>query len=339
MLLELDAHGPLFHIEITNALDTNAPSWSTHSYGFTCKKVWEIYGNGWGTIPPSIMRRTIYESLYAFCDVDPVRGIGQFINSSNEVVFVRGGGKYIFVCSRGVVPTLITTSITVSNQTIAPTTTAPAEIVRNNQLTTDSITWNRLTDKPTTLSGYGITDALPLNGTAANAAQLGGKAASMYFVNNGNRGAVDFDTQYIDGIEYTSELSTNGGVPYAIIYTAVQGDAGMQANFGRNSALQYRSYQGSRWFDWRTVYDDHNANDASTVWSAKRLATPYNLICPFTWAQNNGITGTLVLSLPYGFNSMMQCIELTVYDYSSVDDGSAGATKIFIDGYNYIQGR
>ena len=195
-------------------------------------------------------------------------------------------------------------------------------------------TFASLTDKPTTLSGYGITDALPLNGTAANAAQLGGKAASMYFVNNTNRGAVDFDTQYIDGFEYVSGSSTNGGVPYAIIYTANYGDAGMQANFGRDSALQYRSRGGSRWFDWRTVYDDHNANNASTVWSAKRLATPYNLICPYTWARNNDITGTLVLSLPYGFNSMMQCIELTVYDYSSTD-GIQGATKFFINGYNY----
>lgn len=159
VLLKLSPFGPLFHIEVTNALNTNVPSWATHRNGFTCKKVWEIYGSGLGAVPLSIIRRTIYESLYAYCDVDPVRGIGQFSNSSNDVVFVRGGGKYIFACSRGVVPTLITTSTTISNQTIAPTTTAPVEIVRNNQLTTDSIAWDRLTGKPTTLVGYGITDA------------------------------------------------------------------------------------------------------------------------------------------------------------------------------------
>lgn len=158
VLLKLSPFGPLFHIEVTNALNTNVPSWATHRNGFTCKKVWEIYGSGCGAVPLSIIRRTIYESLYAYCDVDPVRGIGQFSNSSNDVVFVRGGGKYIFACSRGVVPTLITTSTTISNQTIAPTTTAPVEIVRNNQLTTDSIAWDRLTGKPTTLAGYGIED-------------------------------------------------------------------------------------------------------------------------------------------------------------------------------------
>lgn len=168
VLLQLSPFGPLFHIEVTNTLNTNVPSWATHQNGFTCKKVWEIYGSGWGAVPPSIIRRIIYESLYAYCDVDPVRGIGQLSNSSNDVVFVRGGGKYIFACSRGVVPTLITTSTTISNQTIAPTTTAPDEIVRNNQLTTDSIAWDRLTGKPTTLLGYGITDALSLNGGTLN---------------------------------------------------------------------------------------------------------------------------------------------------------------------------
>lgn len=84
-----------------------------------------------------------------------------------------------------------------------------------------------------------------------------------------------------------------------------------------------------------TVYHSGNSNNPSTVWSAKRLATPYNLICPYTWEKHQSpVTGTLVLSLPYGFNSMMQCIELTVYDYSSTD-GSQGATKFFINGYNY----
>lgn len=84
-----------------------------------------------------------------------------------------------------------------------------------------------------------------------------------------------------------------------------------------------------------TVYHSGNSNNADTVWSAKRLATPDNLICPYIWKQNDlNLTGTLVLSLPYGFNSMMQCIELTVYDYSTAI-GYGGATKFFINGYNY----
>lgn len=83
-----------------------------------------------------------------------------------------------------------------------------------------------------------------------------------------------------------------------------------------------------------TVYHSGNSNNTDTVWSAKRLATTYNLICPYTWNQKGSLTGTLVLSLPYGFNSMMQCIELSVYDYSSIN-GRKGATKFFINGYNF----
>lgn len=89
------------------------------------------------------------------------------------------------------------------------------------------------------------------------------------------------------------------------------------------------------WKKWKEIYHSGNSNNTSTVWSAKRLATPDNLICPYTWWQNDyNHTGTLVLSLPYGFNSMMQCIELTVYDYSTAI-GYGGATKFFINGYNY----
>ena len=96
-----------------------------------------------------------------------------------------------------------------------------------------------------------------------------------------------------------------------------------------------RTGLSTTWNPWRKLYHSGNSNNTSTVWSAKRLATTYNLICPYTWNQKGSLTGTLVLSLPYGFNSMMQCIELSVYDYSSVNDGSRGATKFFINGYNY----
>lgn len=88
------------------------------------------------------------------------------------------------------------------------------------------------------------------------------------------------------------------------------------------------------WKPWRKLYHSGNSNNTDTVWSAKRLATTYNLICPYTWNQKGSLTGTLVLSLPYGFNSMMQCIELSVYDYSSIN-GHKGATKFFINGYNF----
>ena len=98
--------------------------------------------------------------------------------------------------------------------------------------------------------------------------------------------------------------------------------------------LYLNKFGGKVYIGEKLAYHEGNSNDLSTVWSAKRLVTPDNLICPYTWYNNNNITGTIVLSLPYSFNSMMQCIELTLYDYTTVS-GSRGATKFIINGYNY----
>ena len=324
VLLHLMPNGPLFHIEVTNALDTNVPSWSTHQNGFTCKKVWEIYGSGWGAVPPSLVRRIIYQSLYAYCDVDPVRGIGQFTNSSNDVVFVRGGGKYRFACSRGVVPTLITTSTVLSGQTIAPTTTAPAEIVRNNQLTTDSIAWDRLTGKPTTLEGYGIADWV-MKHTGSSPDTF--KTAGNYKVETNGTSGNGYNFTYGQVLVLRATTDSN---------TIAQ----IAASFDNNN-LYFRSGTVSNFTDanhpWRLIYNSGNSNNISAVWNAKRLVTPHNLICPYVFDSNTTVTGTLVLSLPYGFNSMMQSLELTVYDYSTTP-GEGGATKFFINGYNFADG-
>ena len=113
-------------IEVEVSLNSSTkPSWSTHNSGFSVRKVWETNGSGWGTA--TVSRRVIV-STYGFASSDPVRGIGQMTNSSNEYVYVRGGGKYFFFTSHGVTPSLKTSTYTVSSQSVAPTTTAPAAI-------------------------------------------------------------------------------------------------------------------------------------------------------------------------------------------------------------------
>lgn len=101
------------------------PSWSTHAYGFSVRKIWEVNGSGWGTNP---INRRILVSDYAFADSDPVRGVGQLSNSSEEYVYVRGGGKYLFYISHNISATLHTSTYTTNSQSVAPTTSAPAAI-------------------------------------------------------------------------------------------------------------------------------------------------------------------------------------------------------------------
>lgn len=101
------------------------PSWSTHAKGFSVRKIWEVNGSGWGTNP---INRRILVSDYAFADSDPVRGVGQLSNSSEEYVYVRGGGKYLFYISHNISATLHTSTYTTNSQSVAPTTSAPAAI-------------------------------------------------------------------------------------------------------------------------------------------------------------------------------------------------------------------
>lgn len=101
------------------------PSWSTHTSGFSVRKIWEVNGSGRGTNP---INRRILVSDYAFAYSDPVRGVGQLSNSSEEYVYVRGGGKYLFYISHNISATLHTSTYTTNSQSVAPTTSAPAAI-------------------------------------------------------------------------------------------------------------------------------------------------------------------------------------------------------------------
>ena len=124
-------------IEVLVALDSGVvPPWSTHSSGFSVRVIWEVNGYGWGT---NSINRTIYAADSQFASLNPVRGIGQLTNSSNEYVYVRGGGKYRFRTSNGIIPSLKTTTYTTQNQSVSPTTTAPTVISRDNARITDNV--------------------------------------------------------------------------------------------------------------------------------------------------------------------------------------------------------
>ena len=122
------------------------PSWSTHTSGFSVRKIWEVNGSGWGTNP---VNRRILVSDYAFVTADPVRGVGQLTNSSVEYVYVRGGGKYYFYTSHNISPVLRTSTYTTNSQSVSPTTSAPAAI-STPTLTFTAGRFSALSYKPTT---------------------------------------------------------------------------------------------------------------------------------------------------------------------------------------------
>jgi hypothetical protein len=107
-------------MRIMVALDSGTvPNWATHSLGFSVLCDWTSNGNGWVGIP---ITRTIHTYTYCCSTVSPIGGISQMGNSSNEVVYIRGGGKYFFEADYPVTPIIHTTSYTTSLETISPST-------------------------------------------------------------------------------------------------------------------------------------------------------------------------------------------------------------------------
>jgi len=90
-------------IEVTTELGDAKPKWSTHEDGFSMNCVWRSNGSGWGT---NVINRIIEVFEYKFTkeipDTTPVQyilpaaSIGQLTSSSEELIYLRGGGRYLF---------------------------------------------------------------------------------------------------------------------------------------------------------------------------------------------------------------------------------------------------
>lgn len=90
-------------IEIVTIWAASKPEWSTHESGFSMNCLWRSNGSGWGAFT---VNRTIEVFEYRFTkeipDTTPVQyilpagSIGQLTSSSEELIYLRGGGRYLF---------------------------------------------------------------------------------------------------------------------------------------------------------------------------------------------------------------------------------------------------
>ena len=200
-------------IEVEVSLNSGKkPAWSTHDSGFSVRKVWETNGSGWGTATVS---RRVLVSTYNFASEDPVRGLGQMTNSSNEYVYVRGGGLYYFYTSHGVTPSLKTSTYTASSQSVGPTTTAPAAISESYSYAGHTHS-GYLTSLPSHTHDY-----LPTaGGNMTSGARIAANGGNLYLGNSNNAGWVmvqDICSQSSAGDTYWS-LRTNGAAHFTTLY-------------------------------------------------------------------------------------------------------------------------
>lgn len=83
-------------IEVTAIWTASKPEWATHSDGyFSMNCVWRSNGSGWGAFT---IKRTIEVFEYRFTEqnIHPAGSIGQLTSSSEELIYLRGGGRYLF---------------------------------------------------------------------------------------------------------------------------------------------------------------------------------------------------------------------------------------------------
>lgn len=137
--------GHNYRIEVLVQLDSETqPSWSTHGSGFAVRFIEEVQGDGWGAI--AVRRRIIdYEDSFCMANVHPIKRVTQMKNSSTEVIYVRGGGRYHFFVSGssfGVpAPILRTSTYTISEQSVSPTPDDDLEFnVFRNVIMSDDVT-------------------------------------------------------------------------------------------------------------------------------------------------------------------------------------------------------
>lgn len=220
-------------IQCIVSLNSSAPSWGTHSSKkFSVCKIWKTNGSGWGTRD---IRRRILVSDFKYATSDPVVGIGQLTNSSNEYVYVRGGGKYFFRTSHNVVPKLCTEAYTPGGtsygQTIAPTTTRPAEITKTIAYLTDNVA------SATKLATARTINGTSFNGTANITTANWGTARSIGIVNS-------------DGTGTAVTVSVNGSANVNLklpstIKASLTGNASTATKLAKSVTLWGNSFDGS----------------------------------------------------------------------------------------------
>ena len=92
------------------------PVWTTYKENrFSCQAVWYNNGNSWGS---NYDKRVVEEYQHRYADGRPIGSVGQMTNSSNEYIYVRGGGVYRFFATNAGTPVLHTEAYTVNEQTI-----------------------------------------------------------------------------------------------------------------------------------------------------------------------------------------------------------------------------
>ena len=126
-------------IEVTAMWAASKPKWSTHEHGFSMNCVWRSNGSLWGAFT---IKRIIEVFEWKFTkeipDTTPVQyilpagSIGQLISSSEEFIYLRGGGRYLFKIGNNCVAVVHDSRYTAPDgTTVAPSASVIRPVLTN----------------------------------------------------------------------------------------------------------------------------------------------------------------------------------------------------------------
>ena len=124
---------PETRIEVVSPLDNyfGIPKWSAHELGFSMHCVWRSNGSNWNS---NIVKRTIevFEYKYTEQNIPPAGSIGQLTSNSEELIYLRGGGRYIFKIGNNCVAVVHDSRYTAPDGTaVAPVTSVIRPVLTN----------------------------------------------------------------------------------------------------------------------------------------------------------------------------------------------------------------
>lgn len=193
------------------------PSWSTHTSGFTMNLSWQVFGGGWGT---TIIQRKIFNYYVSSVTtgVQPCGGIEQNAYASTEIVYLRGGAKYLYTISNSTSAIAINTngySWSSGNYSYsAPTISAPK---KHPSLCYES---NSMLGSYNIYCAYLQVDDIKVNGTVTAATYKSGKSmfqdgqlelsgATPYIDFHYNNSTADYTHRIIAATANRMDITTN----------------------------------------------------------------------------------------------------------------------------------
>lgn len=198
-------------IEVATELGDAKPKWSIHEYGFSMNCVWRSNASGWGA---NVINRIIevFECKFTkeIPDTTPVQyilpagSIGQLASSSEELIYLRGGGRYLFRIGNNCVAVVHDSRYTAPDgSSVAPAASVIRPVLTNatkEELNAEINITKGLIENKVSLDVYNANDQLIKSDISSIQTRVGSVETSVKNVING--------TTKIAGVLTTSEAST-----------------------------------------------------------------------------------------------------------------------------------